>query len=94
MEFLNVFCWLWGVLGAIAFAVNLLPQLCKALKQKETGLSYGFFVLAFIGNIGSCILVVWTNLQTGVWQWPLYGNYATAFSLTLWLFILKIKYGK
>ena len=94
MEFIGAFCWFMGFVGAVSFAVNLLPNLVHALKVKETGLPYGFFVLAFLGNIGSAILVFWTNLQTGVWQWPLYGNYAVAFTLSLWLFILRIRYRK
>ena len=87
-------CWFIGIVSAIAFAVNLGPQLIKSLKTKETGLSYGFFVLAFVGNVGSAIFVLSNNLKTGEWQWPLYGNYATALILTIWLFILRIKYKK
>lgn len=88
-----------SVAGAIAFAFNLLPQFIASLKPdkdgvKKTGLTYGFFALAFIGNIGSALGVLWNNLHTGVWQWQLYGNYGIAFSFTLALFILRIKYKK
>ena len=94
MTFWDVFCWAWGIAGAIAFAFNLAPQLVKALLDKVTGISYGYFVLALIGNIGSAICVFWNNLQTGVWQWQLYGNYFTATVLTLWLLFLRIRYKK
>jgi len=93
-NFASAFCWFLGVLAAISFGINLLPQFIHAIRKKETGLTYGFFLLAFMGNIGSAIFVFWTNLQTGVWQWPLYGNYLTATTLTTALFIMRIKYGK
>lgn len=94
MSIVAIFCWAAGIAGAIAFGTNLLPQLVKSLSEKSTGLSYGFFVLALIGNIGSAICVFWNNLQTGVWQWQLYGNYMAATALTVWLLVLRIKYRK
>ncbi len=93
-SFADSFCWFLGVLAAISFGVNLLPQFINAIMTKETGLTYGFFVLAYIGNIGSSVFVFWTNLHSGVWQWPLYGNYLTATILTTALFIMRIRYGK
>ena len=91
---LSIIFWLLGIAGAVAFAFNLAPQLVAALRKKATGLTYGFFALALVGNIGSCSYVFWTNLQTGVWQWPLYGNYGVATGLTVSLLVLRRKYGK
>lgn len=89
---LNILFNLCAVSGALAFAFNLLPQLCNSLRRKSTGLSNGFFVLALVGNIGSAAGVFWNNVHTGVWQWNLYGNYAVATMFTVWLLVLKIKY--
>lgn len=94
MFIIGIVCFVLSIAGALAFAFNLLPQFIDACKKKKTGLTYGFFALAFIGNIGSAAGVFWNNLQTGVWQWPLYGNYLVAFSFTLALFIMRIKYKK
>lgn len=90
----GILCWFAGCCGAFAFAFNLFPQFIWALRNKKTGLTYGFFALALVGNIGSSIYVFWSNLQTGVWQWPLYANYGTATGFTLALLYLRIKYGK
>lgn len=94
MSTVGIFCWILGILSAISFAFNLLPQYLKARKTRETGLAYGFFVLAYVGNIGAAIFVLYTNLQTGEFQWPLYGNYACATYFTTRLLIMRIRYGK
>lgn len=94
MEILGALCWLCGIVSAISFAFNLYPQYRKAKKTKETGLTYGFFWLAYNGNIGAAIFVLWTNLQTGEFQWPLYVNYALATYFTTRLFIMRIRFGK
>ena len=91
---LNGISWLCGTLGAIAFAFNLAPQVVTAYHRKEVGLSKWFFVLAYIGNIGCAIMVFRTNWVSGVWQYPLYGNYLIAFTLTLTLNLMKLKYKK
>jgi hypothetical protein len=87
-------CFILSIAGAISFAGNLLPQFLDALKTKKTGLTNGFFVLALVGNIGSAAGVVWNNIQTGVWQWQLYGNYFVATFFTVALLVMKIKYKK
>jgi hypothetical protein len=94
MTSVGIACWIMGILSAISFAFNLYPQYRKAKKTHETGLTYGFFALAFMGNIGAAIFVLYTNLQTGDFQWPLYGNYGTATYFTTRLFIMRIKFGK
>ena len=90
----GIICVTLSVIGAIAFAFNLAPQVWGAYKTKETGLTNGFFVLALAGNIGSAAGVFWNNLQTGVWQWQLYGNYLVATAFTVTLLVMKIKYKK
>lgn len=94
MDALGIACWIIGILSAISFAFNLYPQYRQAKKTKETGLAYGYFVLAFTGNIGAAIFVLFTNIQTGDFQWPLYGNYSIATYFTTRLFIMRIRYGK
>lgn len=94
MEALGVLCWLVGIMSAVSFAFNLYPQYRLAKRTKKTGLSYGFFALAYIGNIGAAIFVLWTNIQTGEFQWPLYGNYACATYFTTRLFIMRRRFGK
>lgn len=91
MDALGIACWIIGILSAISFAFNLYPQYRQA---KKTGLAYGYFVLAFTGNIGAAIFVLFTNIQTGDFQWPLYGNYSIATYFTTRLFIMRIRYGK
>ena len=45
-------CWIFGVIGAISFACNLLPQLIKCYKEKSAKqISVGFIILAFMGNL-------------------------------------------
>jgi hypothetical protein len=91
---LGIICITLSIMGALAFAFNLAPQAWHAWKTKKTGLTNGFFVLALVGNIGSAAGVVWNNIQTGVWQWQLYGNYFVATFFTVALLVMKIKYKK
>lgn len=94
MYALGVFCWLFGILSAISFGCNLVPQYINAKRTHKTGLTYGYFALAYTGNIGALIFVAWTNLQTGEIQWPLYGNYTAAPYFTTRLFIMRKKFGE
>lgn len=94
MDAIGILFWLIGGAGAIAFAFNLAPQVRKAWKKKDTGLSYGFFALAYVGNIGSCAFVMYTNYMTGEWQWPLYFNYTIATILTTVLLVMRWLYKK
>lgn len=94
MTAVGIFCWLMGILSAISFGFNLYPQYRQAKKTHVTGLTYGFLALAFMGNIGAAIFVLFTNLQTGEYQWPLYANYGTATYFTTRLLIMRKKFGK
>ena len=51
-----------------------------------------FLVFAFCGNIFSAVFVLYTNMKTGLWQYPIYFNYGIATILTAVLTILKIRY--
>ena len=85
--------WIIGIAGSVAFAVNLLPQVIKAYRTKSTDdISQTFIYLAYTGNVCSCIFVYYSNLKAGFWQYPLYFNYGTAFTLTVILHVLMRKY--
>ncbi len=86
-------CWLSGILGAFFFAINLAPQIFKCYRTKSCkDISGMFLVFAFCGNIFSAVFVFYTNMKTGLWQYPIYFNYGVATLLTAVLTILKIKY--
>lgn len=85
--------WLIGIIGSFAFAVNLLPQVIKAYRTKSTDdISKSFIYLAYTGNLCSCVFVLYSNMQSGFWQYPLYFNYGTAFTLTVVLHVLMKRY--
>lgn len=89
----ETFCWICGILGAFFFAINLAPQIVKCYRTKSCkDISRMFLVFAFCGNIFSAVFVLYTNMKTGLWQWPIYFNYVTATILTAVLTILKIRY--
>lgn len=84
-----------GFIGAGAFATCSLPQVIKAYKTKSTGdLSMFFIVLSIIGNLCSAAYIFWTNLKSGMWQYPQYVNYTLATILIFILLGLKIHYDK
>ena len=88
-------CWFFGIIGAVSFACNLLPQLIKCYKEKSAKqISVGFIILAFVGNLCSAVFVFYTNYKTGLWQIPIYFNYGIATLLTIILTIMKVKYDK
>ena len=92
---IGTLCWICGIVGSFAFAINLLPQLIKCYKEKSASqISKGFLFLAFMGNICSAIFVFYTNYITGLWQYPIFFNYGIATTLTFILTIMKIKYSK
>ena len=92
---MGTLCWIFGVIGAVAFAINLLPQLIKCYKEKSAEqISVGFLLLAFMGNICSAVFVFYTNYMTGLWQYPIFFNYGVATILTTILSIMKWKYNK
>jgi uncharacterized protein with PQ loop repeat len=87
---MGTLCWIFGVIGAVAFAINLLPQLIKCYKEKSAEqISVGFLILAFMGNICSAVFVFYTNYMTGLLQYPIFFNYGVATILTTILSIMK-----
>ena len=81
-----------GILGASAFAVSSLPQVIKAIKTGSTkDISLLFLILSIIGNTLSSVYVLYTNVKSGLYQIPLYFNYAAGLSFILILFFLKIR---
>jgi uncharacterized protein with PQ loop repeat len=90
---IETLCWLSGILGAFFFAINLAPQIVKCYRTKSCGgISRMFLVFAFCGNIFSAIFVLYTNLKTGLWQYPIYFNYGVATFLTAVLTVMKVRY--
>ena len=84
-----------GFIGAGAFATCSLPQVIKAYKTKSTGdLSMFFIILSIIGNLCSAAYIFWTNLKSGMGQYPQYVNYTLATILIFILLGLKIYYDK
>lgn len=82
-----------GIIGAGAFALCALPQVIKSIKNKSTtDISILFIVLSMVGNIFSTGYVLYNNLMTGVFQYPLYFNYAIALSLMIVLLVLKLRW--
>lgn len=82
-----------GVFGALCFAFCLLPQVVQTYKEKDaSGLSWAFLLLSLGGNVASCGYVVYTNFVSGVWQYPLYFNYAVAFVLCILLMVAKKRF--
>lgn len=91
---MSTFFWLCGVLGAIAFAINLAPQVYKCFKEKSAKqISVGFLILAFMGNIGFGSNLIYMNWDADfLTMLPIYFNYGTATTLTFILSIMKYKY--
>lgn len=82
-----------GVFGALCFAFCLLPQVVQTYKEKDaSGLSWAFLLLSLGGNVASCGYVVYTNFVSGVWQYPLYFNYAVALVLCILLMVAKKRF--
>ena len=82
-----------GAIGSLCFAFCLLPQVIEAYRDKSAdGLSWLFLVLSICGNVASCGYVLWTNWLSGVYQYPLYFNYAFALVLCALLVVAKVRY--
>lgn len=82
-----------GVFGSLCFAFCLLPQVVQTYKEKDaSGLSWAFLLLSLGGNVASCGYVVYTNFVSGVWQYPLYFNYAVALVLCILLMVAKKRF--
>lgn len=81
LSMINLMFWIFGCVGAIAFAINLAPQIYKCYKEKSAKqISKGFLVLAYMGNIFSAAFVAYTNYCTGLWQYPIYFNYRNCYT--------------
>lgn len=90
---MNTIIWLIGILGAFCFAINLLPQVVKTYREKSAkDISTMFIYLAYGGNIFSAAFVIYTNIESGFYQVPLYFNYGIALTFTIILHILKRRY--
>lgn len=91
---LNTIFWLFGIIGAVAFAINLLPQVIKCFKEKSAKqISVGFLILALIGNICYGSYLINLNWGSEIWKLiPIYFNYGIATTLTIILTILKYRY--
>lgn len=83
-----------GAIGAIAFAGVNLPQVIKCHKTKRTDmLSMLTIKLNLVGNVFSCAYVLYKDIVTGDWHYPLYVNYCTALVVAIFLYCLKRKHG-
>lgn len=81
------------MIGAFFFAVNLAPQIVKCCRAKSCkDISGVFIAFALCGNIFSAIFILYTNIMSGMWQYPVYFNYGVATLLTAVLAVLKIRY--
>lgn len=85
--------WAIGMVGSLAFSINLLPILIKCYKTHNCDtITESFLGLAYAGNICSGIFVFYTDYITGLWQYPIFFNYGTALTLTILLNVLKNRY--
>lgn len=81
-----------GIIGSASFAICSLPQVVKAVRTRSTkDISMCFLILSIIGNVFSAGYVIYTNVKVGIYQIPLYFNYAAGCSFILILFFLKLR---
>lgn len=84
-----------GWAGSILFGLCVLPQVWKVYRTHETkSFSWLFFLLWFVGEILSFIYVIATNIQAGIYQYPLLANYFFNFLCLCYLIVAKLKYDK
>lgn len=82
-----------GSVGSLCFAFCLAPQVVKVYKEKSfEGCSFLFVLLSILGNICSFAYVLAINLQTNVFQFPLYFNYFVALILCALLVVAKFRF--
>lgn len=92
-ELLHAFAPYLGVLGSFLFAIVNIPVIVKIYSRKSTeGTSLLFALISFCANICCGLFVLDNNLVTGVWQYPLYGNYGFAFFCCCWMLYLFWKF--
>ena len=86
-------CVVLGYAGSILFAGCNLPAIFKIKKTKSVeGVSLGWIAMSTAANICCGLFVLDNNLISGMWQYPLYGNYGFALFCCIWLLKLYKKY--
>lgn len=95
MDILHFLAPYLGVIGSFLFAMVNIPVIIKIHMDKSTkGTSFIFVLMSFFANICCGTFVLDNNLTTGVWQYPLYGNYGFAFLCCCYMMFLFRKYRK
>ncbi len=91
--FLHIVCVVLGYAGSFMFAICNLPAIFKIKRKKSVrGVSFGWIAMSTAANICCALFVLDSNLISGVWQYPLYGNYGFALFCCIWLLKLYQKY--
>lgn len=91
--FIHIACVVLGYAGSFMFAVCNLPAIMKIRKTKTVkGVSIGWIALSTAANICCALFILDSNLISGMWQYPLYGNYGFALFCCIWLLKLYNKY--
>lgn len=89
----HIICVIIGYGGSFMFAICNLPAIFKIRKTHSVqGVSLGWILLSLAANICCGLFVLDSNLITGEWQYPLYGNYGFALICCIWLLHLYRKY--
>lgn len=93
--FLHLACVVLGYAGSFMFAVCNVPAIIKIKKERSVdGVSLGWIMLSTFANVCCGLFVLESNLASGTWQYPLYGNYGFALFCCIWLLKLYLKYRK
>jgi uncharacterized membrane protein len=89
----HIFCVILGYAGSFMFAICNVPAIVKIKKTESVeGVSLGWIGLSTAANICCGLFVLDSNIISGVWQYPLYGNYGFALFCCIWLLKLYRKY--
>lgn len=89
----HTICVILGYVGSFLFAGCNLPAIFKIKREKSVeGVSLGWIAMSTAANICCGLFVLDNNLISGVWQYPLYGNYGFALFCCIWLLKLYFKY--
>lgn len=79
-----------GWIGSILFCFSAAPQCIHTWKTNETsGLTWGLLSMWFFGELFCFIFVLGTNIQSGMFQWPLLANYTINFIMLCYLIYKK-----
>ena len=90
---IHIACVVLGYAGSFMFAVCNLPAIMKIRKTKTVkGVSFGWIALSTAANICCALFILDSNMISGMWQYPLYGNYGFALLCCIWLLKLYRKY--